>query len=166
MCHLACCAGRKKRRRPCFRSKTANLVLTPLSPPDKSKVKRSAKLTLSEDGTLEGDAHVEYYGHLGVYRKEWDDDDSPVQREETLRDAVKKQMSTADVSDIKIENITDPVKPYVYNYHIRVPGYAQRTESVSSCSLSFSSTELSRSSRAARASIQSILTIPGPKKMR
>ena len=102
-------------------------VVTPLSPPDKSKVKRSAKLTLSEDGTLEGDAHVEYYGHLGVFRKEWDDDDSPVQREETLRDAVKKQMSTADVSDIKIENITDPVKPYVYNYHIRVPGYAQRT---------------------------------------
>jgi hypothetical protein len=102
-------------------------VMTPLSAPDKSKVKRSATLTLSEDGTLEGDAHIEYYGHLGVYRKEWDDDDSPAQREETLRDAVKKQMSTADVSDIKIENITDPVKPYVYNYHIRVPGYAQRT---------------------------------------
>ena len=107
--------------------KLPSWVMTPLSPPDKSKVKRSAKLTLSEDGTLEGDAHVEYYGHLGVFRKEWDDDDSLVQREETLRDAVKKQMSTADVSDIKIENITDPVKPYVYNYHIRVPGYAQRT---------------------------------------
>src|SRR6185295_2938351 len=76
---------------------------------------------------LEGDAHIEYYGHLGVYRKEWDDDDSPIQREETLRDAIKKQMSTADVTDIKIENITDPLKPYVYKYHIRVPGYAQRT---------------------------------------
>jgi len=101
--------------------------MTPLSPPDKSKVKRSAKLKLSEDGTLEGDAHVEYYGHPGVYRKEWDDDDSPNQREETLKDAVKKQMSTAELADIKIENITDPVKPYVYNYHIRVPGYAQRT---------------------------------------
>ena len=100
---------------------------TPLSPPDKSKVKRTAQLTLSDDGTLEGDAHVEYYGHLGVYRKEWDDDDSPAQREETLRDAVKKQMSTADVSAIKIENVTDPLKPYIYNYHIRVPGYAQRT---------------------------------------
>jgi len=36
-------------------------------------------------------------------------------------------MSTAEISDIKIENITDPVKPYTYNYHIRVPGYAQRT---------------------------------------
>jgi hypothetical protein len=102
-------------------------LITPLSPPDKSKVKRTAKLTLSDDGTLEGEAHIEYYGHLAVFRKEWDDDDSPAQREETLRDAVKKQMSTADVSAIKIENVTDPLKPYIYNYHIRVPGYAQRT---------------------------------------
>jgi hypothetical protein len=100
---------------------------TPLSPPEKSKVKRSAKLTLSDDGTLEGDAQVEYYGHLAVYRKEWDDDDSPAQREETLLDAVKRQMSTAEVSAIKIENVTDPVKPFIYNYHIRVPSYAQRT---------------------------------------
>lgn len=100
---------------------------TPLSPPDKSKIKRTAHLTLSDDGTLEGDAHIEYYGHPGAYRKEWDDDDSPAQREETLRDSIKKQMSTAEVSAIKIENITDPLKPYTYNYHIRVPGYAQRT---------------------------------------
>jgi hypothetical protein len=102
-------------------------LTTPLSPPDKSKAKRTAKLTLSEDGTLEGNAQVEYYGHLAVYRKEWDDDDSPAQREDTLRDAVKKQMSTADVSEIKVENITDPLKPFVYSYHVRVPGYAQRT---------------------------------------
>ncbi|HEV7683591.1 MAG TPA: transglutaminase domain-containing protein, partial [Pyrinomonadaceae bacterium] len=100
---------------------------TPLSPPDKSKVKRSAKLKLSDDGTLEGDAHIEYYGHLGVFHKEWNDEDSPAQREETLKDIVKKQMSTADVTDIKIENITDPLKPFTYSYHIRVPGYAQRT---------------------------------------
>ena len=100
---------------------------TPLSNAERSKVKRSAKLTLSDDGTLEGDAIIEYYGHPGVYRKEWDDDDSPAQREETLRDTVKRQMSTADVTAIKIENITDPIKPYTYRYHIRVPGYAQRT---------------------------------------
>jgi hypothetical protein len=100
---------------------------TPLSSHDKSKVKRTAKLTLSEDGTLEGDAQIEYFGHMAAFRKEWDDDDSPAQREETLRDAVKKQMSTADVSGIQIENVTDLVKPYVYRYHIRVPGYAQRT---------------------------------------
>lgn len=102
-------------------------LTTPLSSPEKSKMKRTAKLTLSEDGTLEGDAQVEYYGHLAVYRKEWDDDDSPAQREETLRDAIKKRMSTADLSAIKVANVTDPLKPYIYNYHVRVPGYAQRT---------------------------------------
>jgi hypothetical protein len=44
-----------------------------------------------------------------------------------LRDSVKARMSTADISDIKIENVTDPIKPFVYAYHVRVPGYAQRT---------------------------------------
>ncbi|MFZ0750543.1 MAG: hypothetical protein WAM70_14355, partial [Pyrinomonadaceae bacterium] len=34
---------------------------------------------------------------------------------------------TAEVTDIKVENVTDPVKPFTYSYHVRVPGYAQRT---------------------------------------
>ena len=100
---------------------------TPISPPEKSKERRTAKLNLRDDGTLEGDVRIEYYGHLAVERKEWDDDDSPAQREETLRDGVKARFSTAELSEIKIENVTDGQKPFVYNYHIRVAGYAQRT---------------------------------------
>ena len=73
-------------------------VRTPLSSPDKSKQKRIAKLRLNEDGTIEGDVTVEYSGHLAVERKEWDDDDSPAQREETLRESVKARMSTAEIS--------------------------------------------------------------------
>ena len=102
-------------------------IKTPMSPPDKSKQKRTAKLKLSEDGTLEGDVRVEYYGHFASDQKNFNDDDSPAQREQTLRDSIKERMSTAELSDIKIENVTDPVKPFVYQYHIRVPGYAQRT---------------------------------------
>jgi hypothetical protein len=100
---------------------------TPLSGPEKSKQKRTAKLRLSEDGTLEGDVRVEYTGHFAVERKEWNDDDSATEREQTLRDEIKGQLSTAELSDIKIENITDPAKPFIYSFHIRVPGYAQRT---------------------------------------
>jgi hypothetical protein len=100
---------------------------TETSEPEKSLERRTAKLRLLEDGTLEGDVHIEYTGHLGFEKKEYNDDDSPAQREETVRDSLKGRMSTAEVSNIKIENVADPIKPFIYEYHVRVPGYAQRT---------------------------------------
>lgn len=108
-------------------SKEPSWVMTPMTGPEKSRVKHTAKLKLSDDGTLEGDVRVEYTGHLAYEKKEWNDDDSPTEREKTLRDEVKGRMSTAELSEIKIENVTDPEKPFVYVYHVRVPGYAQRT---------------------------------------
>jgi hypothetical protein len=108
-------------------SKEPFWVITPEAEPAQSVEKRTAKLRLLEDGTIEGDVRIEYSGHLGFDKKEYNDDDSPAQREETLRDAIKARMSTAEVSEIKIENVTDPVKPFVYAYHIRVVDYAQRT---------------------------------------
>lgn len=100
---------------------------TPLSGPEKSVEKRTGQFRLLEDGTLEGDVKIEYSGHLGFDKKEYNDDDSPTQREETLKEGVKKRLSTAELSDIKIENVTDPLKPFTYTYHVRIPGYAQRT---------------------------------------
>jgi hypothetical protein len=102
-------------------------VLTPISPPEKSRETRVATLRLDEDGTLEGDVSVEFTGHLAIIKKEQNDDDSPNQREESLKAAVKNRMSTADVTNIVIENVTDPTKPFIYKYHVRIPNYAQRT---------------------------------------
>ncbi|HEV7860257.1 MAG TPA: DUF3857 domain-containing protein [Pyrinomonadaceae bacterium] len=108
-------------------SKEPVFVDTPLSTPKQSLEKRTAKLTLSDDGTLEGDVRIEYTGHLAAEKKEYNDDDSPTQREETLRTMVKERMSTAELSNVQIENVADPVKPFIYAYHVKVPGYAQRT---------------------------------------
>jgi hypothetical protein len=100
---------------------------TPLSPPEKTRVKREAKLTLGTDGTLEGDVRLEYTGHFAIDRKEDSDGDSDTQREDALKEEIKGNMSTAELSNIRIENVTDQVKPIVYSFHVRVPGYAQKT---------------------------------------
>jgi len=100
---------------------------TPISAPQTSQEKRTAKLRLSEDGTLEGDVRIEYTGQMAMEHKEYNDDDEPAEREETLRNMVKARIKTAEVSAVKIENVQDSVKPFVYEYHIRIPEYAQRT---------------------------------------
>ena len=100
---------------------------TPLSEPEKSGARRTGKFKLLEDGTLEGTVNIEYYGQESYVHKLDDYKDSPNKREEDLKEEIKKQMSTAEVSDIKIENVSDPEKPITYNYKVRVPNYAQKT---------------------------------------
>jgi hypothetical protein len=101
---------------------------TPLSGPDKSIEKRTGTFKLLPDGTLEGTAKIQFTGHVGAYHKEYNDDDTPQQREETLKNLVKsKVLSSAEISDISIENISDPDGPFTYTFKLRVPGYAART---------------------------------------
>ena len=102
-------------------------VETPMSPPEKSQIKRRAKLKLTEDGTLEGDVNIEYSGHWAIERKEEIDEESETERVDRIKSEIKELMSAAELTDIKIENVTDHVKPLVYMFHVRVPGYAQRT---------------------------------------
>jgi hypothetical protein len=102
-------------------------ITTPMSPPEKSKEKRVATLTLDENGTLEGDVTIEYTGHLAVERKLQNDEDSPEQREESLKAAIQARLSSAELSNVVVENATDPGKPFIYKYHVKVPEYAQRT---------------------------------------
>jgi hypothetical protein len=100
---------------------------TPFSGHDKSLTKRSAKLKLLEDGTTEGEVRIEYQGQPGLIYKLDNYDDSDTKREENIKNEVKARMSTAELSNIRIENVNDSRKPMVVSYNIRVPGYAQKT---------------------------------------
>jgi hypothetical protein len=102
-------------------------VRTPLSGPDKSKTIRRGKFKLAEDGTIEGDVMIQYTGHLAIERKNENDGNSETEREDSLKEDIKSQMSAAEVSNIKIENVTDQVKPLVFSYHVKFPAYAQKT---------------------------------------
>jgi hypothetical protein len=100
---------------------------TPMSDHSQSLARRTGKFKLAEDGTLEGDVRIEYSGQPGILRKLENYDDSADKRVENLKEEMKRQMSTAEISDVTIENITDPVKPVVYAFKVRVPNYAQKT---------------------------------------
>jgi hypothetical protein len=100
---------------------------TPVSDPAKSLARRSGKFQLSEDGTLEGTVRIEYSGHLAYLYKMNNYDQSATKREEDLKEEIKKQISAAEVSAINVENVNDPEKPFVYQYKVRVPNYAQKT---------------------------------------
>ena len=100
---------------------------TPLSNYKDSLEKRTGRFTLLEDGTLEGDVEIEYTGHLSFNYKMNNYDSSKNAREEFLKNRIKKRMSTAEISNIQIENLNDPEKPFTYKYKIKVPNYAQKT---------------------------------------
>jgi hypothetical protein len=107
-------------------SKEPGLYSTPISTADKSMKKRTARLKMTEDGSLEGSVRVEFTGHYAVEMKEDNDDDTPEQRENKLRDSIKGRLG-GEISDIKIESANDPIKPFAYSYKVKVPGYAERT---------------------------------------
>lgn len=107
--------------------KSFDWVRTPLSGYEKSNAARTGKFKLLEDGTLEGDVRIEYNGQLGYRYKMENYDESPNKREEDLKNEVKRRISTAEISNVGVENASEPAKPFIYSYKVRIPNYAQRT---------------------------------------
>jgi hypothetical protein len=100
---------------------------TPLCPYQESVARRSAKFTLSEDGTLEGMVTFQYDGQQAIDRRREGRKDTQAEREETVKDQIKKLTSTAEVSAISVENFDDGGKPLTYKARVRIPNYAQKT---------------------------------------
>lgn len=100
---------------------------TPLTGIEKSVAKRTGRLKLLEDGTLEGTLREEYTGQPALDSRLEGYEISANQREENFKEEIKRRISTAEVSAVTIENLTDAAKPLIYQYKIRVPNYAQKT---------------------------------------
>jgi hypothetical protein len=99
---------------------------TPIQGPDKSPAKRTGKFTLAPDGSLEGTVKLEYEGQQAYSRRRDDFRDSQGKREENIKEEIQKRISTAEISNIMIENFDDNTKPLVYSFKVRVPNYAMK----------------------------------------
>lgn len=99
----------------------------PLSPPEKSLAKRKGTFSLSEEGTLEGLARLEFNGHQAISRRRAGFRDTPAKRETDIKDELSELLKTAEISDITIENFEEPEKPLIYIFKVKVRNYAQKT---------------------------------------
>lgn len=100
---------------------------TPLTSYDKSIANRIGKFKLLEDGTLEGNVKIQYTGHQAISRRRSGYDDSESKRQEDFIAELKEKFSTAEVSNLSIEDFYDNSKPLTYNFKIHIPNYAQKT---------------------------------------
>ncbi|HVP46649.1 MAG TPA: DUF3857 and transglutaminase domain-containing protein [Bryobacteraceae bacterium] len=102
-------------------------ITTPLSEPAQSLSKRSGSFRLSDDGKLEGDVHIEHTGHAATGRRREYQEHQEEQQQEHIQKMLTEQYPGAEVTSIRVENAAEPDKPLLISYHIKVPGYAQRT---------------------------------------
>lgn len=101
-------------------------ITTSMSEPDFSKAVRNAKLKLEADGTLKGSVSISYTGHQAISRRREEFQDSESKRIENLKDEIKSKMSSAEITNVTIENFEDSSKPLVYRFDVTVPGYAAK----------------------------------------
>ncbi|MBK7705827.1 MAG: DUF3857 and transglutaminase domain-containing protein [Acidobacteria bacterium] len=102
-------------------------VKTTPSAPEKNLSKRTAKLKLLEDGSLEGFVRVEHSGHQATSRRRDLFRKSPEEREKILIDGWKKSLVSAEISMFAFENFEEASQPLTYSFNVRVPNYAQKT---------------------------------------
>ncbi len=103
--------------------------LVPGSSAEKNSRRRKAAFELDEEGNLEGTVTLEYAGLWDADMKEIFDAASPEHRATLVREHVQETLKSAEVSEVKIENASDPTLPLKVAYRLRVPAYAERTGS-------------------------------------
>jgi Domain of Unknown Function with PDB structure (DUF3857) len=107
--------------------KNLSMVYTAVAAPTASSESRIALLKLSAEGTLEGDVTETLTGHRAEERRRDWDKKSADQQKEAVHDTVTHMFADAEVTSIRIENVTELAKPVQVHYHLKAPLYAGST---------------------------------------
>ncbi len=99
------------------------------SPAERSFRRQVAQLTLSDDGTLEGDVSLEFSGHFEATEKNELDAASADKAEKHFLAALEPHLKGVEITDVKLKHAADPLEPLQVTFHVRVPEFAERTGS-------------------------------------
>ncbi|HEX4231062.1 MAG TPA: DUF3857 domain-containing protein [Bryobacteraceae bacterium] len=100
---------------------------TPLTSAADSRSAHIGTMTLSADGTMEGDVRVILYGNRAIAWRERFGPAADAEREENLKENLKHRFGDFELSAVSFHAGDDVAKPIGYRYHIKVNNYAQRT---------------------------------------
>jgi hypothetical protein len=100
-------------------------VKTPLPKSSESRIERSAKLKLTDAGSLEGKVTVTYTGLEAMYHRLDVRNTDEVARKKSLEDSLKGQISvTADAELTNQPDWGNPAMPLVAEFKVNIPGWA------------------------------------------
>jgi len=102
-------------------------LTSPVAPPEGSLTRRTARMTLSDDGTLEGDIEESFSGHAAVEKRKKLEGESEARQQEAYKEIVTGVFTQAEVSSVAVQNADNSAEPLAVKYHIKVPGYGTRT---------------------------------------
>ena len=98
------------------------------TPPEATMRTRTATLQLDGDGTMEGDVTEVCTGQLGAALKYTLDGKTDTEREEYVRKEIQEHQKQAEVTAVTVANAADPIADLKISYHLRIPEYADRTD--------------------------------------
>lgn len=102
-------------------------VKTPLTSAVKSKIAKIAEFTLDLEGTLEGEVREILSGQEAITWRSEFESATPAEREENLRKETKIRFADAIITNVNFTFEEDPAKDAGFRYHVKIPGFAQRT---------------------------------------
>ncbi|OAM87770.1 DUF3857 and transglutaminase domain-containing protein [Termitidicoccus mucosus] len=101
-------------------------LTTPLTPADRTRLKRTARLRLNDEGTLMGELRFDYFGHYEIQARIDFMLETPEKREEIMRERLQSRIPGAEISRLEMPGIDDLAAPVYITYNIRIPNYAER----------------------------------------
>jgi hypothetical protein len=110
-------------------AKESKFAPVPGSAADRNVAKRSAKLRLASDGTLEGTVRIELSGQAAVAQRQALGEKSADEIEKAFREELGERIPGVEVSAFAVEARSDPERPLVTTCQVKVSGYATRAGS-------------------------------------